>query len=46
LPSQCGDAVDHGTPFEIVPANERQQRAHAHVVTVHHGEADQQYADQ
>ncbi len=47
LPSQCGaDGVDHHAALDIAPADEGQQRAHAHVVAVHDGKADQQHADQ
>ena len=47
LPSQCGPTVLMiDAAFDVVASGERQQRADAHVVAVHDGEADQQHADQ
>ena len=40
------DGVDDDTAFHVVLANEGQQCANTHVVSVHDGEADQQHADQ
>ena len=40
------DGVDDDATFFVVAPGEGQQRAHAHVVAVHDGEADQQHADQ
>jgi hypothetical protein len=47
LPSQCGPTVLMTTRrSSSFLADEGQQRAHAHVVAVHDGEADQQHAHQ
>ncbi|MCY1367566.1 hypothetical protein D9M69_545090 [compost metagenome] len=40
------DGVDDHTALDVALADEGQQRAHAHVVAVHDGEADEQHADQ
>ncbi|MCY1533008.1 hypothetical protein D9M68_683130 [compost metagenome] len=38
------DGVDDDTALDVAAADEGQQRAHAHVVAVHDGEADEQHA--
>ena len=40
------DGVDHHAALVVVLAEERQERADAHVVAVHDGEADEQHADE
>ena len=40
------DGVDDDAPFGVAAPDEGQQRADAHVVPVHDGEADEQHADE
>lgn len=40
------DGIDDNAPLQVIAANEWQQRADAHVMTIHDRKTDQQDADQ